>query len=358
MHTIIKILQSWRRWLMSGRLNGLINGLIISAVLFFLGQTVWRHWQTIVAVQLTAMAVQELSIALLISLFAHVTAGCVWSRILRALGRSASLRWGVRTYLTTNLAKYLPGNVWHFYGRFNACKQRQIAGGIALASILLEPVLMLAAALLIVIVLMPWSGWTNAVAAGVLTSGAVTAGVLTSGTVTINATTTNALSLGLLPGLAIVGLAIVLISIHPKNLNRLLQKIGKAKRQRLAIAPQDIPQIQGYLWQPLWGEIGFLSLRASGFVLTWHSVHMIEIAQLPSIYSSFSLAWLLGLVIPGLPGGIGVFEAVMLGLLNQQLPAGELLVVVGLYRLVNTLAEAIGAGLAVITAARSPRLGV
>ena len=60
---------------------------------------------------------------------------------------------------------------------------------------------------------------------------------------------------------------------------------------------------------------------------------------------AFSIAWLLGLVVPGAPGGIGVFEAVAIALLGNQLPTGLLISSVALYRLISTLAEALGAGL-------------
>jgi glycosyltransferase 2 family protein len=300
-------------------MNKYLRWILITAILGFLAQAIWHNWQAVAAVKITTTGWGWLSGAICLSLLAHTIAGCVWAEILQTLGYSVPTNWGARTYLTTNLAKYLPGNVWHFYGRFNACKARSIPSGTSLISILLEPLLMLAAALLIAIGLTPW-----------------------------NNAQTAPLWIQLL---AALGLAIVLFSIKPKILNGLLQKVGGAKRQKLAIAPQDIPQIQTYPIKPLLGELLFLGLRGAGFIFTWQSIHNLTPQQLPSLYSGFSLAWLMGLVIPGLPGGIGVFEAVILALLGTHLATGELLVIVGLYRLVNTLAEAIGAGLANVVGA-------
>ncbi|MBE9139168.1 UPF0104 family protein, partial [Nodosilinea sp. LEGE 07088] len=62
----------------------------------------------------------------------------------------------------------------------------------------------------------------------------------------------------------------------------------------------------------------------------------------------FSLAWLAGLVIPGAPGGMGVFEAIAVTLLQDTLSMGVVLSAVALYRLVGTVAEAAGAGLAIL----------
>ena len=59
--------------------------------------------------------------------------------------------------------------------------------------------------------------------------------------------------------------------------------------------------------------------------------------------SAFSLAWTVGLVVPGAPGGLGVFEAFLL--LNQQLivPEESLVVTLLFYRLVSSLADACAA---------------
>jgi hypothetical protein len=63
--------------------------------------------------------------------------------------------------------------------------------------------------------------------------------------------------------------------------------------------------------------------------------------------SAFSLAWVLGLVIPT-PGGLGVFETTVLGLLNPYFSTGIILSVVALFRLVSILAEVVGAGVGVL----------
>ncbi len=292
----------------------------IGAVLFFLGQTLWQNWQTVAAVRIDTAGWGLLTIGLIISLIAHCLAGCIWADILRILQSQQSnapmspriaARWGMQVYLTTNLAKYLPGNVWHFYGRISACTQRAIPAGNALLSVLLEPLLMSAAGLVVAISAMP-----------------------------LNPTTTQS---PLLIAGQILGLIAILMGIQPKILNRLLRKVGGAQRKRLAIAPEKIPQLQQYPLRPLIGELGFVLLRGTGFVLTWSSIHAVTLSQLPMIYSSFAIAWLLGLIIPGLPGGIGLFEAIIIALLNTQLSQGDLLVIVALYRVINTLAEAIGA---------------
>jgi len=61
--------------------------------------------------------------------------------------------------------------------------------------------------------------------------------------------------------------------------------------------------------------------------------------------SGFALAWTLGLVVPGAPGGLGVFEAALLLRLSSVLAEPAVLAVALSYRLVVTLADLLAAGL-------------
>ncbi|MGK7888736.1 MAG: UPF0104 family protein, partial [Leptolyngbyaceae cyanobacterium] len=91
-----------------------------------------------------------------------------------------------------------------------------------------------------------------------------------------------------------------------------------------------------------------LTLRSLGFITVAIALAPIAWAQFPALISGFSLAWMLGLVVPGAPGGIGVFEATAIALLGPStgLSNGVVVGAVALYRLVSTLAEAIGAAVA------------
>jgi len=70
----------------------------------------------------------------------------VWTWILYELNQPVSSSQFIQIYLKTNIAKYLPGNVWHYYGRITAAKTAGVSGSAATLSVLLEPLLMAAAA--------------------------------------------------------------------------------------------------------------------------------------------------------------------------------------------------------------------
>jgi glycosyltransferase 2 family protein len=287
---------------------------ILAAVLIFLGRTLAQHWQEVMQMQITEAGWLVLAIALAMTLLAHITAGWVWSLILCELGQVAPGLWGVRVYLKTNIAKYLPGNIWHFYGRITAAHERGISWQVAALSVLLEVPLMVAAALMI----------------GLLGLNQL-----------INL---QGMWVFVAPSLGLVSL---LLSVHPRCLNPCLRYLGKLKQKVLQQEPSAFPAVHRYPWWPLLGELAFLGLRGVGFGLTFGAIRAVSIGQIPILFSAYSLAWVLGFITPGLPGGVGMLEAVAIALLSQQFSPADLISTLALYRLINTLAEALGAGLAV-----------
>ncbi|NJN85479.1 MAG: UPF0104 family protein [Leptolyngbyaceae cyanobacterium SL_7_1] len=280
-----------------------LSWVILGGTLFFLATTLRIHWREVVEIRVSQTGWLYLSIALLMTLLAHIWSGWVWSWILRSLHQPAQGMWGVLTYLKTNIAKYLPGNVWHFYGRVMASKAQGFSVGAATVSVVLEALLMAAAALLLALC----SYQTNL-------------------------------------GLSLLALAGVLVGVHPRLLNPLIKLAAQAKRQGQEEHP--LVRLDRYPVVPLLGELGFLGLRGLGFLAIVLALMGTQPFPMLPVLSAFSIAWMLGLVVPGAPGGIGVFEASMVALVDALLPTGILLAAVAFYRFISTSAEAIGAGLA------------
>jgi len=80
-------------------------------------------------------------IALGVTLLAHTWSG--WCGLgFYELNQPVTSSQFVQIYLQTNIAKYLPGNVWHYYGRISAAVKAGVSGSAATLSVLLEPLLM------------------------------------------------------------------------------------------------------------------------------------------------------------------------------------------------------------------------
>ena len=122
---------------------------ILGGTLFFLAATVKDRWQEVTTVKVNSQGWLMLAAALAVTICAHIWSGWVWTWILTAFKQSLGIGEGIRVYLVTNIAKYLPGNIWHFYGRIEVVARKGGSKGAATLSVLLEPLLMAAAALLI-----------------------------------------------------------------------------------------------------------------------------------------------------------------------------------------------------------------
>jgi uncharacterized membrane protein YbhN (UPF0104 family) len=284
-----------------------LSWLVLGLTIFFIAKTFKAHWQEVVAIRINGQGWMMLFWALIATTLAHVFSGWVWSWILSIFNCSLQGLKAIRIYLITNIGKYLPGNVWHFYGRINAVSKTGSSMAVASLSVLLEPLLMAAAALLVALI-----------------SGSL--GLIKT------APTWQIVSL------QIMGLNIVLIGIHPRIINPVLRKLSRSKGQKKSAKLNQYPLF------PLLGELGFLLLRGTGFLFVCMALMSVDIRAIPQLLSVFSFAWLLGLIVPGAPGGMGVFEATAIASLDaSQFPPALVLTVVALFRLVSILAEAIAA---------------
>ena len=125
--------------------------LILGGTLFFLLKALKDNWLGVSAIRISANGWLILVAATVITLLAHIWAGWIWTWVLRELNQTVSSPEFIQVYLKTNIAKYLPGNIWHYYGRIMAAKNANVPTNIATLSVLLEPLLMLAAALIIIV---------------------------------------------------------------------------------------------------------------------------------------------------------------------------------------------------------------
>ncbi|MBD2390860.1 lysylphosphatidylglycerol synthase domain-containing protein [Aphanizomenon flos-aquae NRERC-008] len=294
----------------------IVRWLILGGTLFFLLKAFKDNWSGVSSIRINITGWLILGSATAVTLLAHIWAGWVWTWVLKELNQSVSSIEFIQVYLKTNIAKYLPGNVWHYYGRIMAAKNANIPTNIATLSVLLEPLLMLAAALIII--------------------------VLFGGQIVLDHLKFNLIILQLL------GLIIVLCILHPRFLNPVIQLLDRWKNKKSPEKNQLIDSfiIKNYPLKALLGEIVFLGLRASGFILTIIALTSVNWEQIPLLVGAFSCAWVLGLVVPGAPGGLGVFETIAILLLQYHFPAALVISAIAIYRLISILAETTGAAIA------------
>lgn len=319
------------------RLKPYLRYCILGGTFLFIAQAFLTHWREIANIRITAESFPLLAIALGITLFSMIFAGWVWMLILREFRQRVNAAWAIQVFLKTNIAKYLPGNIWHFWGRISDAKKAGISPKVATLSVLLEPLLMASAGVLIGLISFDKIHWF----------------------------------------LRFVGCAAILTAIHPQTLNPIVLfveklklkkqdgEISKAEGDRLILRLESTSSlakitssvkskrkinlpIKRYPLVPLIGQMCFIGLRGSGFVLTVMALNPVNFNDIPNLFGAFCLAFVVGLVVPGAPGGMGVFEATAIALLSDRYSTGIILGAVALYRIISILADVSGAALAKI----------
>jgi len=289
------------------------GGLRLWVTLASLGFVAWAlagHVAGLRDLSISARGWLWLLLGLGLSWLSLVVNALAWRVLVNWLGHGTEGLALVPLHLRTNLLKYLPGGIWHFVDRLRTLQPR-LGTNRALVSVLLEPLVMAVAALLWV----PFGGWQSGLAV-----------------------------LAVLPALVLV----------PRWREPLLARLERAKWKQLQRAnPQTLATLDvdhlgsgrgGYPWGPLGLEMGFVLCRFAGF---WCCVQTFDLGavQSPWIWlAGFALAWTVGLVVPAAPGGLGVFEAVLLLRLGGLVGEAPLLAIALSYRLVVTLADVFAAG--------------
>ena len=286
-----------------------------------------------------------------LALLSLVVNGLAWTLGLGWLGHRPLWLPAVLLFLRSNLRKYLPGGVWHLLQRLAVLRQGDPDPGThrakspvgsaldlrqGLVAVLLDPVLMAVAALALV----ACGGWQG--------------------------------------GLAALGLAPLLL-LRPRWFRPLLLRLERRRQRQLqrqglladgtaAAWPDDSlaevvadgpgaaerslglgapgATLQRYPLVPLLGELAFVLVRFSGFACCVLAFDVAPLLPWNQWLSGFALAWTLGLVVPGAPGGLGVFEAALLLRLGGLVPEAPLLAIALSYRLVTSLADLLGAATA------------
>ena len=316
--------QRWSGWLRQRRLPPVPGGLRLWITLIsfgFLLAAVLGHGQQLQQQSLDRQGWLWLLLGVGVSLLSLVVNGLAWAVVLQQLGGRPRLAPVVTLHLLSNLRKYLPGGIWHLTARVQALRSGPAQGGpvaqplstaSALLAVLLDP-LLAAIAALVLVALGSWQeGWPL---------------------------------LGLLPLLALRPRWFrALLTALERRKARELHLDGEALERELAsdLAADPVRRLPAPWWSLL-ALLAFVLVRFAGFGCCLAAFDLQHALAWHQWLAAFALAWTAGLVVPGAPGGLGVFEAVLLLRLGGSIAEAPLLAVVLSYRLVASLADLLAA---------------
>ncbi len=283
-----------------------IKLLVTFISLIFIGSSIISNFDDLASQTINSRKLIWLSSGIFFSFFSIIINAYAWKFLINSIGCNTNKLNLIEIFLNTNIYKYLPGGIWHLVSRYKTLRVKYSTEK-SVESILLEPLLMLVAGLIFVpfgtpnifIYILCWSS----------------------------------------PLLFLSGFRKVLIkkmktikySIFAKgnseNYITLNQKKNNEKENIL------------YPYKPLFIEILFILFRFFGFFCCVKAFYVSAIILSSKLISSFSLAWIIGLIVPAAPGGIGVFESVILFGLGSHVPEAPLLASLLCYRVISTISD-------------------
>lgn len=231
----------------------------------------WREWLTVT------------SLAVLYG-FASLMFAMAWWYVLRQFGATVSRRWAIRAYGLTQIAKYVPGNIFHLAGR----QVIGVAAGVP--------------------------AWPLAKSLG----GEV-------GLISITGTLFGFLVLPLLGTTVSVTESVMIFT----------GALGVTALCLWRFVGPDSAKAFGWY-------AGLLTASGALFVAVFELVAHKSGNGVPHVFpllGAYVLAWLAGLVTPGAPAGLGVRELALLTLLNGEMSESDMLFAVVLGRLVTVTGD-------------------
>ena len=276
--------------------------------LVFIGNSIYLNFDSLSNQKITFLEILWLFGGILLTTLSIIINGYAWKLLVNNIcftGSSDKLD-TLKLFISTNIYKYLPGGIWHFVSRYNAlCFKFSYEKSVQ--SVLLEPLLMLVSGL----VYIPFGG-SNIF-------------------LLILCWSSPLIFLPECRNYIVNKLKAIKANIFSENI--------KLKDINLEHKTQNISTKLIYPYKPLFVEILFVLFRFLGFLCCLNAFSIGALTPSGILISSFSTAWIVGLVVPAAPGGLGVFESVVLFSIGSQLPEAPLLASLLCYRLVSTISD-------------------
>ena len=282
-----------------------VVGLVALAIaLLFLSLRISDNWHAISSKSISAGVWFSVVVCSLTYGLASVLLSTAWYRLLSFLskGRMRSLEVQV-VYARTQIAKYIPGNVFHLVGRHTVLRKLGATHGSLVGAALFEAAGVIAAAACIAFL-------------GLLANSEIMEG----------------------ESRAIYVLLFLAALVFPVALNLVTVKFGIVKRTGIAHIPTGTLLIRLLPVLALYVSF-FLVVGLLLGILSWMVSGGQDVTMVFSLLGVFSISWIAGYITPGASAGIGVREAVIVLWLGAAIGEADGVIIAFLFRIVTIVGD-------------------
>lgn len=237
----------------------------------------------------------------------------VWKRLLAAMRVPSEFPRLCGILMTTQIGKYLPGNVGHVIGRSALAIKCGLPASAVATTWVYEVLLLLA----------------TGVGVGVFS-----ATLSQPGMAQLRA---HGTTLGWIAVLCVLGLAAIPLASRavPRLVARIAPETASSRVAPMQLRPADLALA--------------IALYACAYLATGLSAAIVSLGLWPDVVpdlalltAAFSIAWVVGFVTPGAPAGIGIREALLVAMLGPSLGTADATLLVLALRVATTLSDVFG----------------
>jgi glycosyltransferase 2 family protein len=299
-----------------------IAGIAISlACLAYVFLRAARVWDQAGPALLEADTFVRLGLALLPMTLAYVAAALAWIALLRSFGVHAAPLPTSGAYLAAQVGKYLPGNVGHYVGRVVLGTRVGLPASTVALAMTVEFGLLVALAVLLGLPMLQFTlarldaAWDLPASTQLMALAAC---------------------------VAVIAIVLLVIArLRPALVHALKQWAIQLR------APVSSASAAGRLGLSLCLSVAVFGLSSCALLLLGERPHDFSFEVLWRVVSLYSVAWIVGALTPGAPGGIGVREAILIEGLTPLWGASEAVAGALIFRVVTVATDVIALGLGV-----------
>ena len=237
--------------------------------------------------------------------------GFAWIVLLRSLGAPIPLAPAIWVVCASQIGKYLPGNVFHFVGRVALAKEFGCNAVVTSASLVLEIIWFTGVGILVTLAWMGFSG------------------------------TPSGLGLGDKNQLALLLLVPVAFMMWPPLLHKGARLIGSRVTRLAPLAEAPLPGIRCLVTCFFLYVVNYSLMGLNLYLLAGLFTAGPPSLSLAGFIGMGCIAWLIGYVTPGSPGGLGVREALLVSFLAPYLGPVAAIETTLAFRIVTVVADAL-----------------
>jgi uncharacterized membrane protein YbhN (UPF0104 family) len=285
---------------------------VLAVVAGFFVATLAARWNDVISLK-WRLEPWLFAVATVLLALSYGLVACLWGL---ALGRAAGTRLtaGARIWFLSNLARYVPGNLWSYVGAVELARREGVARRVTLSVMALTQLL--------------WVGVALLAGLPVLLAERARLGRP-----------------------ALLGAVVVVVAAGLAALFR-RQLLALARRRLRGLDLADLTPSAATVALLVVGYAVYWAVTGLAFATLVASMYPLDVSDVPLVVAAYAAAYAVGFLALLTPAGLGIREGVLVVALAPVLPAGPALVVALVSRLWMMLVEAAGAAIAHLVARR------